>query len=80
MGIINLAHGSFYMVGAYMAFTLSSLTGNLFIAIVVGIVLSVVLGIVLEWALISHLYKRDHLEQVLADLRAHSRVRGTYAA
>src|SRR4029450_5867851 len=65
MGIINLAHGSFYMVGAYMAFTLSSLTGNLFVAIVVGVVLSVLLGIVLEWALISHLYKRDHLEQVL---------------
>jgi len=65
MGVINLAHGSFYMVGAYMAFTLSSLTGNLFVAIVVGIVLSVLLGIVLEWALISHLYHRDHLEQVL---------------
>ncbi|MCE7877299.1 MAG: branched-chain amino acid ABC transporter permease, partial [Betaproteobacteria bacterium PRO3] len=29
MGIINLAHGSFYMIGAYMAFTLSSLTGSL---------------------------------------------------
>ncbi len=65
MGIINLAHGSFYMVGAYMAFTLASLTGNLFVAIVVGIVLSVLLGILLEWALISHLYQRDHLEQVL---------------
>jgi branched-chain amino acid transport system permease protein len=65
MGIINLAHGSFYMVGAYMAFTLSSLTGSLFLAIVVGIVLSVVLGIVLEWLLFSHLYARDHLEQVL---------------
>jgi len=48
MGIINLAHGSFYMVGAYMAFTLASLTGNLFVAIIVGIVLSVLLGIVLE--------------------------------
>src|SRR5215218_3139131 len=65
MGIINLAHGSFYMIGAYMAFSLSSLTGNLFIAIVLGIVLSVLLGVVLEWALFSHLYKRDHLEQVL---------------
>ena len=59
MGIINLAHGSFYMVGAYMAFTLASLTGNLFVAIVVGIVLSVLLGMLLEWALISHLYQRD---------------------
>jgi len=65
MGIINLAHGSFYMIGAYMAFSLSVLTGNLFVAIVVGIVLSVVLGIALEWALFSHLYRRDHLEQVL---------------
>jgi branched-chain amino acid transport system permease protein len=65
MGIINLAHGSFYMIGAYMAFTLSSLTGNLFAAIALGIVLSVVLGIALEWALFSRLYRRDHLQQVL---------------
>jgi branched-chain amino acid transport system permease protein len=65
MGIINLAHGSFYMIGAYMAFSLSALTGNLFIAILVGIVLSVALGVFLEWALFSHLYHRDHLEQVL---------------
>ena len=65
MGIINLAHGSFYMIGAYMAFTLSSLTGSLAVAMVLGIALSVLLGLFLEWALFSHLYKRDHLEQVL---------------
>jgi branched-chain amino acid transport system permease protein len=65
MGIINLAHGSFYMIGAYMAFSLASLTGSLFVAIVLGTALAVVLGVVLEWALFSHLYKRDHLEQVL---------------
>ncbi len=65
MGIINLAHGSFYMVGAYMAFTLSSLTGSLWLAIVLGVVLSVALGLLLEWALFSRLYRRDHLEQVL---------------
>ena len=65
MGIINLAHGSFYMIGAYMAFTLSSLTGSLAMAIIVGIILSVLLGILLEWALFSRLYGRDHLEQVL---------------
>jgi branched-chain amino acid transport system permease protein len=65
MGIINLAHGSFYMIGAYMAFTLSALTGSLFLAIVLGVVLSVLLGIVLEWALFSRLYRRDHLQQVL---------------
>ena len=65
MGIVNLSHGSFYMIGAYMSFSLSALTGNLFVAIVIGIVLSVALGAGLEWALFSRLYKRDHLQQVL---------------
>ncbi|MCV2219745.1 branched-chain amino acid ABC transporter permease [Thauera sp. Sel9] len=65
MGIINLAHGSFYMVGAYLAFVLSSATGSLVMAIVLGIPLALVFGAILEWALFSHLYKRDHLEQVL---------------
>ena len=53
------------MIGAYMAFTLSSMTGSLAVAMVLGIALSVILGLFLEWALFSHLYKRDHLEQVL---------------
>jgi branched-chain amino acid transport system permease protein len=65
MGIINLAHGSFYMIGAYIAFVLTSFTGNLFFAILLGIPLALALGVFLEWALFSHLYKRDHLEQVL---------------
>ncbi|NMG30871.1 branched-chain amino acid ABC transporter permease [Aromatoleum evansii] len=65
MGIINLAHGSFYMMGAYMAFSLTALSGNLLVAIVVGIALSVLIGFLLEWALFSRLYKRDHLDQVL---------------
>jgi len=65
MGVINIAHGSFYMMGAYFAFTLTGLTGNFFIAVFIGAVLSVVVGLFLEWALFSHLYKRNHLEQVL---------------
>ena len=65
MGVINLAHGSFYMLGAYAAFTLSSLTGNLFLAIAIGIVLAVVFGYLLEWVFFSFLYRRDHLQQVL---------------
>ena len=65
MGVINLAHGSFYMLGAYLAFTLASLTGNLFIALPLGIVLAVAFGYVLEWAFFSYLYHRDHLQQVL---------------
>ena len=47
MGIINLAHGSFYMIGAYLAFVLASLTGNLFAAIALGIlVVNIVAGII----------------------------------
>lgn len=65
MGVINLAHGSFYMIGAYLAFTLSSLTGSLWLALPLGIVLAAALGLLLEWALISRLYRRDHLYQVL---------------
>lgn len=65
MGIINLAHGSFYMIGAYLAFVLTSATGNLIAAIILGIPLALLFGAFLEWALFAHLYKRDHLEQVL---------------
>lgn len=65
MGIINLAHGSFYMIGAYLAFVLTSATGSLVAAIALGIPLALVFGALLEWALFAHLYKRDHLEQVL---------------
>ena len=65
MGVINLAHGSFYMMGAYLAFSLAAFTGSLLTTIVIGVVLSAVLGALLEWALFSHLYRRNHLQQVL---------------
>lgn len=65
MGVINLAHGAFYMVGAYLAFALTSLTGNLLLAILLGVPLAFALGAFLEWLLIARLYRREHLEQVL---------------
>jgi branched-chain amino acid transport system permease protein len=65
MGIVNLAHGSFYMIGAYLAWSLSGSLGNFWAAIALGIVLSVLLGMLLEWLLMRHLYRRDHLYQVL---------------
>jgi branched-chain amino acid transport system permease protein len=70
MGVINLAHGSFYMIGAYMAFALSPIVTNLFgggffSVLIVGTVLAVLLGYVLEWAFYSYLYDREHLQQVL---------------
>jgi branched-chain amino acid transport system permease protein len=64
MGVINLAHGSFYMLGAYLAFSLTELTGSLWLAILLGVPLSVVFGLALERVFIAWLYERDHLYQV----------------
>jgi branched-chain amino acid transport system permease protein len=70
MNVINLAHGSFYMIGAYMAFGLSPLVqesvgGGFFLTLALGLVLALVLGYLLEWLFFSYLYERDHLQQVL---------------
>ena len=70
MGVINLAHGSFYMIGAYMAYALapivaSTFGGGFFATLGVGVALAVLLGYVLEWAFFSFLYEREHLQQVL---------------
>jgi branched-chain amino acid transport system permease protein len=65
MGVINLAHGSFYMMGAYIAYSLTELVGNLWLAILLGIPLSIAIGLVLELLLFRRLYRRDHLYQVL---------------
>jgi branched-chain amino acid transport system permease protein len=70
MGVINLAHGSFYMVGAYMAWALAPVVarttgGGFFAVLAVGVVLAVALGYLLEWAFFSYLYEREHLQQVL---------------
>jgi branched-chain amino acid transport system permease protein len=65
MGVVNLAHGSFYMVGAYLAWSLSSYFGSLTLAILGGAAISVLLGLALEWLLFRHFYERDHLDQVL---------------
>ena len=65
MGVVNLAHGSFYMLGAYLAWSLAAATGNLLVAILLGTALSVLFGLVLERILFRHFYHRDHLDQVL---------------
>jgi branched-chain amino acid transport system permease protein len=65
MGVVNLAHGSFYMLGAYLAWSLSVQFDSLALAIVVGATLSIAFGLALEWLLFRHFYERDHLDQVL---------------
>jgi branched-chain amino acid transport system permease protein len=65
LGVINLAHGSFYMIGAYLAYWLSAKTGSLALAIALALPASLLLGWLVERLAISFLYKRDHLYQVL---------------
>ena len=70
MGVINLAHGSFYMLGAYLAYGLAPLVdrylgGGFFITLALGVVLAVAFGYLLEWVFFSYLYEREHLQQVL---------------
>jgi branched-chain amino acid transport system permease protein len=66
MGVINLAHGSFYMIGAYLAFVLAPYFGDWYLTkLAVGVVLAAAFGYLLEWAFFSFLYQRDHLQQVL---------------
>ena len=65
LGIINLSHGSFYMLGAYLSLTLTSYTGDIFLSLLIGIPLAFAFGALIEWLFIRHLYGRDHLQQVL---------------
>jgi branched-chain amino acid transport system permease protein len=65
LGIINLSHGSFYMLGAYLSLTLTGLLGDVFLALALGIPIAFLFGAAIEWLFIRHLYTRDHLQQVL---------------
>ncbi len=65
MGVVNLAHGSFYMLGAYLAYALSGFFGSLTLTLIFGSLMAVVFGLALEWLLFRHFYQRDHLDQVL---------------
>ncbi|MBR9869317.1 branched-chain amino acid ABC transporter permease [uncultured Amphritea sp.] len=65
MGILNLAHGSMYMIGAYLAYYFTTLTDSFLLAFIISGTIALVIGIIIERCLIIHLYKRDHLDQVL---------------
>lgn len=66
MDMINLAHGSLYMVGAYLAAAVAAATGSFLLAVIAALVGTAVLGMALEMTLLRRLYARDHLSQVLA--------------
>jgi branched-chain amino acid transport system permease protein len=65
MGVINLAHGAFYMVGAYAAFAVVSQVASFWLALPAGILLGLALGALIERFLLSRLEGSDHLSQVL---------------
>ncbi|MGH8673236.1 MAG: branched-chain amino acid ABC transporter permease [Burkholderiales bacterium] len=66
MNLVNLAHGSLYMVGAYLATYFFQLTGSYVLGVVLGLLGTLAVGIVVELVALRTLYERDHLDQVLA--------------
>lgn len=65
MNFINLAHGTLYMAGAFLAVTFQLLTGSYLIAVGLAIASTALLGLLIEFFIAQPLYKRDHLDQVL---------------
>jgi branched-chain amino acid transport system permease protein len=66
MDMINLAHGSLYMIGAFLASTLVQATGSFVAGVLLAIAGTAAIGMLLEVTLLRTLYARDHLSQVLA--------------
>ncbi len=66
MDLVNLAHGSFYMMGAFLFATFYTLTGSFFLGIALGIPATLAVGVVTEVLALRPLYARNHLDQVLA--------------
>ena len=65
MNLINLAHGSLYMIGAYFAATLQVWTGSFALALFIALPATALLGLIIEVVALRTLYTRDHLDQVL---------------
>jgi branched-chain amino acid transport system permease protein len=66
MGLINLAHGSLYMAGAFVCATVAGATGSFWVGLGAGVLAAAVLGAAVEIGVMRRLYGRDHLDQVLA--------------
>ncbi len=66
MGLINLAHGSLYMVGAFACATVALLTGSFWLGLAASLAAAAAAGVLVEVTVLRRLYRRDHLDQVLA--------------
>jgi branched-chain amino acid transport system permease protein len=65
MNFINLAHGSFFMIGAFIASTSVAWTGNFILALLIAVVATGIIGLLLELGLLRRLYRQTHLQHVL---------------
>src|SRR6185437_13231072 len=66
MGVINLSHGSLYMIGAYAAALILGHTGSALLAVLGGLAAAAASGVMIELVVVRRLYDRDPLQQVLA--------------
>ena len=66
MNLVNLAHGSFYMIGAYLATYFTQLTGSYVLGVLLGLAGTLAVGVAVELLALRTLYEREHLDQVLA--------------
>src|SRR3954454_14743149 len=66
MDMINLAHGSLYMIGAYIAAAVTQASGQFLLGLAAAVAGTAAIGVVIETTLLRRLYARDHLSQVLA--------------
>jgi branched-chain amino acid transport system permease protein len=66
MSFVNLAHGSLYMLGAYAAALAYGATGSFALAVLAAMAAALLVGLLLEVTIVSRLYRRDHLDHVLA--------------
>ena len=66
MDLVNLAHGSLYMIGAYFAATIAAWTGSFVLAVVLAVLATLLVGMAVEVLVMRKLYGRDHLDHVLA--------------
>lgn len=66
MQVINLAHGSFYMIGAYVAATVAAYTGSFLLGLAVALPVTALIGMLVEMSILRRLYQKEHVDQVLA--------------
>src|ERR1043165_10311116 len=65
MNVVSLAHGSFFMLGAYVGLSIFKATGSFWLALVLAPIPVIVAGVIIEWLFMRPLYHRGHMDQVL---------------